>query len=134
MNLVKDSDIVFDKKNNKIDIFKLFNGVKEIELDSVVWTTTNEKVAKIQDGYVILQSSGEATVSGTIPNSDIKLTVNFRVKDDKDNTFAGTIKNIVNNPKTYSTLFVVCLLSFVLVTTIIVYNKRRKEIELKDII
>lgn len=134
MNLVKDSDVVLDKKNNKIDVFKLFNGIKDIELDSVAWTTTNDKVAKIQDGYVILQGSGEATVSGTLPNSNIKLSVNFRVKDEKDNTFTGKIKNIVKNPQTYSTLFIVCLLGFVLVTTIVVYNRRRKEIELKDVI
>lgn len=134
MDLVKESNITIDKKNNKIDIFKLFNGIEDFEVGSVEWSTTDSNIVKIENGYAVLVKSGDATVSGTIPGTKVKLSVNFKVKDAKDDTFAGKVKNIVSNPKTYSTMFIVWLLVFVIATTLIVYNKRRKELAQKDVI
>ncbi len=134
MNLVKDSDIVIGKNGNKIDIFKLFNGVNNISLDTVSWTSSNEKVASIKDGYVILNDKGEATVSGKIPNTDTTLTVNFKVSKEEKNSFVSNVKSIVTNPKTYSNLFLLFMFVVVISGTLIVFNNRRNIIEEKDII
>ena len=134
MNLVKESNAVIEKNSSKIDILKLFNGVVDLESSNVLWTTTDSNVVKIDDGFAVLVNEGEATVAGTIPNTEVKLSVNFKVSEEKDKSLKGTIKNIVSNPKTYSTLFIVWLLVFVVVTTTIAYTKRKKEVEAKDII
>ncbi len=134
MDLKKDSDIVLDKDNNKIDIFKLFNGVSDINIDKVKWSSSNTKVASIKDGYVLLKDEGEAKVSGVIPYSNIKLTVNFRVQEEKDTSLLGTINSILNSPKSFSTLFISFLMLIVIVGTILISNKRRKELKYKDVI
>lgn len=134
MNLVKDSDIVINKSGNKIDIFKLFNGVNNVNLDTVSWTSSNEKVASIKDGYVILNDKGETTVSGKIPNTDTTLSVNFKVTKEEKNNFVSNVKSIVTNPKTYSNLFLLFMFVVVISGTLIVFNNRRNIIEEKDII
>lgn len=134
MDLIKDSNIVINDKNNKIDILKLFNGIEEVSLDNIVWKSSNDKIISIKDNYVLLLKEGDAKVSGVIPFTNTKLTVKFHITKERDKSLLGTIKYIISNPKTYSLLFIMWLIVFVITCTILSYNKRRHELELKDII
>ena len=134
MKLVKDTDIILNKKNNKIDIFKLFNGVVDVEASNVEWKSSNEEVASIKDGFVILNRDGEATVSGLIPNTDTTLSVNFRVSNEPDNSFGGKVKNIVSNPKTYSSIFVLSLFVLVITGTLLIYKRSKLDMNKEDIL
>ena len=107
MDLVKDSNIVINDKNNKIDILKLFNGIEEVSLDNIVWKSSNDKIVSIKDNYILLLKEGDAKVSGVIPFTNTKLTVNFHITKERDKSLLGTIKYIISEPKTYSLLFVI---------------------------
>ena len=134
MKLVKNSDIILNKKNNKVDIFKLFNGVADIEANNVEWNSSNEEVASIKEGFVILKMEGEATVSGLIPNTDTTLSVNFRVSNEPDNSFGGKVKTIVSNPKTYSSIFILSLFVLVITGTLIIYKKSKNDMNKEEVL
>ena len=134
MKLVKNSDIILNKKNNKVDIFKLFNGVADIEANNVEWNSSNEEVASIKEGFVILKMEGEATVSGLIPNTDTTLSVNFRVSNEPDNSFDGKVKTIVSNPKTYSSIFILSLFVLVITGTLIIYKKSKNDMNKEEVL
>ena len=134
MALEQTSEVVLTEKNSKVDIFKLFNGIENYNVEDIEWTTSDQNVASIKDGFVILLREGEATVKGDIPNTDVSLSVKFVVSNPPDNSIGGKIKNVVTNPKTYSTLFVFWLMVFVITCTLLVYRKRKLEVTEENVI
>lgn len=112
-------EMVIDSRLEINTIFDEINIEEEIDKDSLVWAIENPSILKIENGIIVPLKKGETIISTTF--GDKEIIVRVIVKDD-------LVKEILTNPKTYSTITLVIIELFTIL--LIGYNflikKKRK--------
>ncbi len=110
------------KIDNNLEINTIFDEInieEEIDKDRLVWTIEDPSILKIENGIIVPLKKGETIISTTF--GDKEIIVRVIVKDD-------LVKEILTNPKTYSTITLVIIELFTIL--LLGYNflikKKRK--------
>ncbi len=100
------------KLSSKVSLQNYFDELKDVNPGDIQWRVADPKILKIENGKVIPLRIGTTTVTATYKNNNY--SIEFRV------TALPNVKEVISNPKTGASIFLVVALLFL--TGVLTYS------------